>query len=158
MKESLPGQKARGANNLNADLQMVMKLNRHFFPIAFLFLAAPALAQTPAPDWSKPTPVTITMTSYAYAPAIMDFRHGVVYRLHLVNASGKDHNFSAPEFFAAAQVAPGDKGKIDDGAIDVDGGQSVDVELVPGTPGAYNVQCTHFMHAMLGMTAKAIVR
>jgi uncharacterized cupredoxin-like copper-binding protein len=137
---------------------MVMTMKRVFLPLAFMAFALPALAQTPAPDWSKPTPITITMTSYAYAPSPMSFQHGVVYRLHIVNASGKSHNFSAPEFFAAAQVAPGDKDKLDDGAVDVDGGQSVDVELVPQTPGTYDVQCTHFMHAMLGMTAKAVVR
>jgi uncharacterized cupredoxin-like copper-binding protein len=137
---------------------MVTTMKRIFPAIAFLFLAAPALAQSPAPDWSKPTPITITMTSYAFAPSPMNFQHGVVYRLHLVNASGKGHDFSAPEFFNAAMIAPGNKSKIDDGSIDVDGGQSVDVELIPQTPGTYDVQCTHFMHAMLGMTAKAIVR
>ena len=102
--------------------------------------------------------MTITLSSYAFAPAQLNLQHGTVYRLHFVNSSSKGHNFSAPEFFAAAAIAPADKDKVDDGAVEVDSGKSVDVELIPGTPGSYKVECTHFMHAMLGMTGTLVVR
>jgi uncharacterized cupredoxin-like copper-binding protein len=107
--------------------------------------------------WSRSTQVTITLTSYQFAPAHIDLQHGKAYRLHLVNASGKGHNFSAPGLFAASTIAPQDRTKIDDGAVEVDSGSSVDVSLIPMSSGDYGVRCTHFLHAAFGMHANVTV-
>ena len=101
--------------------------------------------------------VSITMTSYQFAPAHIELQRGKTYRLHLVNASGKGHDFSAPALFASSTIAPADQAKIHDGAVEVDSGSSVDVALVPLTPGDYPVRCTHFLHATFGMRGDVIV-
>jgi uncharacterized cupredoxin-like copper-binding protein len=102
-------------------------------------------------DWSRSTPVTITLTSYQFAPAQIGLQHGKAYRLHLVNTSGKGHNFSAPGLFSSSTIAPADRTKIEDGAVEVDSGSSVDVSLVPMMSGDYAVRCTHFLHSTFGM-------
>jgi plastocyanin len=112
---------------------------------------APAMAQDAAP-------LTITLSSYAFAPATITLKSGTAYRLHFVNSASKGHNFSAPEFFAASTVAPADQSKITDGAVELDDGQSADITVTPNKPGTYNLECTHFMHSMFGMTGKIVVQ
>lgn len=101
--------------------------------------------------------VSITMTSYQFAPAHIELQRGKSYRLHLVNASGKGHDFSAPALFASSTIAPPDQAKIHDGAVEVDSGSSVDVALVPLVAGDYPLRCTHFLHATFGMRGDVVV-
>jgi plastocyanin len=54
--------------------------------------------------------------------------------------------------------APGAASKLDDGDIDLDRGDSVDVAFTPQTPGTYEMHCTHPFHAMLGMKGQIVVR
>jgi len=103
-------------------------------------------------------PMTITLTSYAFAPNAVMLKANTPVRLHLVNNATKSHNFSAPEFFAAATVAPADQSKVVKGEIEVDEGQTVDVTVTPTHAGTYDLKCTHFMHTMLGMTGKIVVQ
>jgi uncharacterized cupredoxin-like copper-binding protein len=125
---------------------------------AWVFALAVRPAEADETDvWSRSTPLPITLTSYEFAPAHINLQHGKAYRLHLVNTSGKGHDFSAPELFAASTIAPADRTKIDDGSVEVDSGSSVDISLVPATPGDYAVRCTHFLHAMFGMRATVTV-
>jgi uncharacterized cupredoxin-like copper-binding protein len=114
--------------------------------------AGAALAQDAAPQT-----VSVTLTSYAFTPNAIDLKANVPVKLHLINGAEKGHNFSAPEFFTASAVAPADQSKIDDGAVEVDGGQSVDVTVTPGKPGTYALTCTHFMHTTFGMTGTITV-
>jgi uncharacterized cupredoxin-like copper-binding protein len=84
---------------------------------------------------------------------------GETYRIHFVNNSGKGHDFSAREFFAASTMPPEDKAKLEDGdEVELDGGQSMDITLTPKHAGTFPVTCTHFMHAMLGMTGTIVVQ
>ena len=114
-------------------------------------LSVPSVRADEAVDWSRSTPVTITLSSYQFVPAQIGLQHGKAYRLHLVNTSGKGHNFSAPGLFSSSTIASADRAKIDDGAVEVDSGSSVDVSLVPMTTGDYAVKCTHFLHSTFGM-------
>jgi plastocyanin len=107
---------------------------------------------------SAPQEMTVTMTNYAYAPSAVVLKANVPVKLHLVNNASKGHDFSAPQFFAAATIAPADKSKVSDGSIDVDEGQSVDVTVTPNKAGTYPLKCTHFMHAMLGMSGQITVQ
>jgi plastocyanin len=95
-------------------------------------------------------PVEISLTDYAFTPAQISLKAGTTYRLHFINAGSKEHDFTAPEFFAAAQAAPDDQAKIKAGKITIDKGQQVDVTVTPAA-GLYKVSCTHFMHSMMGM-------
>jgi uncharacterized cupredoxin-like copper-binding protein len=135
-----------------------IKLLAFLVALATLIPAAATRAQMAAQtNWSSATPLTITLSSYEFAPAQLALQHGMPYRLHLVNAGGKGHNFSAPELFNASTVAPADQKKIEHGAVEVDGGSSVDIEFVPLSPGAYKIKCTHFLHETFGMHATATV-
>lgn len=94
--------------------------------------------------------INISLTDYAFAPAAIDLKAGVAYHLHFINGGSKDHDFTAPEFFIASQVAPEDQGKISRGKVSVDKGREVDVAIMPAR-GNYKFTCTHFMHNMMGM-------
>ncbi len=55
-------------------------------------------------------------------------------------------------------VAPEDRAKITNGGVDVGGGESVDVRLVPNRTGSFKVHCSHFMHSTFGMTGTITVQ
>ena len=74
------------------------------FAIALLSPVGGAWAQTP-------TPITVTLTDYAFTPSALDMKEGISYQMHFINNGSKDHSFSAPGFFAASQVAPEDMAK-----------------------------------------------
>ena len=118
--------------------------------VAALFLVTGANAQTA---------ITVSMTNYAFTPNVLTLKAGETYRIHFSNDSGKGHDFTAREFFQVSTVAQPDKGKLEDGEeVELDDGQSVDITLTPNKPGTYPVSCTHFMHAMMGMTGKIVVQ
>ena len=116
---------------------------------AVLVLAAAAVL--PALGAMAQTPVSITLSNYSFGPSSIQLQAGTTYTLHFVNNGSKDHNFSAPEFFAASQIAPGDAPKVEKGLVDLSSGQSVDITVTPGRAGSFAVECTHFMHKMMGM-------
>lgn len=126
-------------------------------PRSLLGLAAGlALAASTAAAPAAPAPAaraTITMTSYRYTPSPIYLAGGVPVRLVIVNTAGKAHDFSAREFFASARLL---SGRVRGGKVDVPGGGSAVVDLVPAR-GTYRVHCTKFGHTMLGMTATIVV-
>ena len=77
-------------------------------------------------------------------------RAGQPVALVLANLASGGHDFSAPEFFAAARVDPADAALVKDGEVDVPSKSTVTVHLVPAA-GTYKLTCTHTMHAMFGM-------
>jgi len=95
--------------------------------------------------------INISLTNYAFTPGALNLKTGTTYHLHFINSGSKDHNFSAPEFFAASAVAPEDEAKVKKGLVSLESGQSVDVTVTPSRAGTYPVECTHFMHKMMGM-------
>ena len=111
--------------------------------IAPLF-ASLALAQTAQP-------INVSLADYAFTPSALNLTVGVTYHLHLTNSGTKNHNFSAPQFFAASQIAADDQAKIKDGGVAIDSGQAVDIDITPSQAGSYALTCTHFMHNMMGM-------
>ena len=122
------------------------------FATALATLATPALAQ-------NAQTINVAMTNYAYTPATLNLHSGTEYKLVFANNSTKSHNFVAPELFAAGTVAPEDKAKVSaKGEVEVDEGQTVAVDFTPSKPGTYPFQCSHFMHAMLGMKGTAVVQ
>ena len=103
-------------------------------------------------------PINIFLTNYAFAPNTLNLKVGTTYRLHLSNDGSKGHNFNAPEFFAASQIAPVDMSKIENGSVELDDGQSIDVTITPSRAGTYAFDCSHFLHSMLGMHGKIAVQ
>src|SRR4249920_1817576 len=85
---------------------------------------SPALAQ-------NGETITISLTDYAFTPASLALKAGTAYRLHFTNAGSKDHDFTAPGFFAASQVAADDQDKVKRGTVAVDKGQEIEVVVTP---------------------------
>ena len=112
--------------------------------------AGGAAAQTAA--------INISLTSYAFTPGTITLVAATTYRLHLSNDASRAHSFSAPEFFAASQIAPADQGKVEDGKVELDGGEAIDLTVTPTRAGTYSLDCSHFMHSLLGMHGKIVVQ
>lgn len=126
--------------------------------LALILFAAPAGAQT-APDWSKAQTVTINLSNFAFAPSTLNLRAGQPYHLVFTSGVSRDHDFSAQELFGSGIVADADKSKIsEDGEVDIDGGETVTVDFMPQKRGTYRFECTHFLHALMGMHGQAIVQ
>jgi uncharacterized cupredoxin-like copper-binding protein len=106
-------------------------------------------------DWSHARPVNVLMVDDKFIPDRLTFRHGMPYQLHLEN-HGKDlHEFTAPEFLAAAIVR--NPATLSNGGQEIvlQPGTSVDVDLVPIRPGAYRLTCAD--HDWDGMTGEITV-
>ena len=119
--------------------------------LATMLVAAPlAAAAQPAGQT-----VDVRLTSFDFTPSELHLRAGQAVVLRLTNASGGGHNFSAPQFFAAAQVAAG-QNVIRNGTIEVPSHQTVSVRLTPQR-GDYRLRCTHTLHTTFGMRGRIIV-
>jgi plastocyanin len=115
--------------------------------LLLLCLAAPAVAQAPAPT------VDVQLSSFAFAPRTIRLRANVPTTLRLTNTGRGGHNFSAPEFFAAAQPAGA---TLCEGSIEVPSRQTVEVRIVPRR-GTYRLRCTHSLHTTFGMRGEIVV-
>ena len=133
-------------------------MRRAIIPLLFpaLFIAAPGAPQTP--DWSQAKSITIELSSFKFTPSSEALQRGTVYRFHFVNTSSGGHDFVAREFFAGSMIAPEDRAKITNGGVDVEGGGSVDVRLIPNRAGSFKVHCSHFLHSSFGMTGTITVQ
>jgi plastocyanin len=94
--------------------------------------------------------ITVRLSSFAFDPAHLRLRAGLPIRLRLVNDSGGGHDFSAPAFFAASTMLP-DSSAPSDGDVAVGAHQTVEIGLVPRSPGTFHLECTHFLHSFFGM-------
>ena len=121
-------------------------------PLLALAAIAPVAAQAP-----RPAVVSVTMENFKFEPNAVQLRAGVPTLLHLVNNAGGGHNFTAPQFFAAARVAPASQSLIHDGKVEVAKHSAVDIELTPAA-GQYPLKCSHTLHAAFGMTGSIVVR
>jgi uncharacterized cupredoxin-like copper-binding protein len=119
-------------------------------------LLAPMLALAmiaPAPAAAPTATATITLTSYRFTPGPIYLAGGVPVRLILVNSGGKNHDFTAREFFRASRILAG---RVSGGEVTVGAGQTKIVDLIPAR-GTYKVHCGKFGHSMLGMSTTIIV-
>ena len=114
--------------------------------------AASAIAQAP-----QPATVTVTMQNFKFDPSAIQLRAGAPTILHLVNTAGGGHSFSAPQFFAAAKVAPASRVLVRDGTVQVPKHSAIDIALTPAA-GQYPLKCTHTLHAAFGMKGTIVVR
>jgi plastocyanin len=124
-----------------------------------LLALAIALVPAAAAAGSAPQPaaVTVTMENFKFDPNAIELRSGVPTILHLVNDAGGGHSFSAPQFFAAAKLAPASQPLVHNGTVEVPKHSAVDVTLTP-TAGQYPLKCSHILHAAFGMKGTITVR
>ena len=133
----------------------------------FVMLALGACATHPATpdplataaastDWSAAQTVTVKMTDFAYSPKQVTLPSGQPVRLILVNNGTDLHDFSSPGFFAAASYRPG--GTMPRGGkVAVEKDKTAEIDLVPGAPGQFPLECTEFLHTLFGMTGTITV-
>ncbi len=95
--------------------------------------------------------VTVTLANFDFTPAMLRLRAGKPYVLRIENQASGGHDFTAPEFFAASAVLAADAPRLKQGKLEVPGGTTATVHLVPAK-GSYKLVCTHFGHAALGMS------
>ena len=125
--------------------------------LALTLAALPASAAA-QPAGGTPQVVTVRLSNFDFDPSQIVLEHGRDYVLHLVSMVGGGHNFDAPQFFAAARVAPEDRAKLSHGAVEVHGREAVDIHLTAPAAGSYPLHCSHFGHALLGMRGRITVR
>ena len=118
----------------------------------FAAIAALSLALG-APVTAQPAGQTIVMWSFGFSPKPLLLAAGRPVTLTFVNRSGSSHDFVAGAFFANSQILSGD---VMGGMVDLRGGETKTVRLIPRA-GTYRAHCSHFMHAMFGMTDQIIV-
>jgi plastocyanin len=116
---------------------------------AVLVSFAAAVPAQPAPPVQ-----TVNLVSYAYAPTPIRLRAGQPVTLLFVNRSSKSHDFTARSFFRSARILAG---RVGEGEVELRGGQSASVTLIP-TPGRYSVHCSHPFHTMFGMRSTILVQ
>lgn len=121
--------------------------------LPFLVLAAFAM---PASAQTAPRVVEVDLASFSFTPSTIQLDAGEPIVLKLVNAGRGGHNFSAPEFFAAARLAPG-QSAIANGTVEVPSRQTIEVRLTPAR-GRYGLRCTHSLHTAFGMRGEIEVR
>jgi len=101
--------------------------------------------------------IDVTLSNFSFAPNMLRLQRNMPYTLHLMNSASGGHSFSAPELFAAAQIAPEDSSKVANGRIEIPAGQAIDIHLTPMNAGTYQIVCTHFLHQTFGMHGTAII-
>lgn len=120
-------------------------------------IACCAASHTPAAaQFEGAAEQRVELSSFGFAPRELHLHAGQPYTLVLTNTASGGHDFSAPEFFAAARVQPGDAALIEDGEIEVPARSTRTVHLIPAA-GSYKLTCTHTAHALLGMKGRIIV-
>jgi plastocyanin len=125
---------------------------------ALLAVLAAAIGPAQAQDqWAGATVVPVRLSSFDFDPHQIVLPAGRPVVLRLQNVSGGGHNFASRDFFRAARVRPADQAKVADGAVEVRGGTTVDIALVPAA-GQYRLRCTHTFHTALGMSGSITVR
>jgi plastocyanin len=125
--------------------------------IAYASVIALSALSTP-PSEAQPNParvsddetITIQLSNFDFTPEHLRLKAGVPVRLRLANVSGGGHDFSAPAFFAASGF-PAGVAAPPDGTVPVGSHQTVEITVVPRTPGVYHLECTHFLHSLFGM-------
>ena len=117
-------------------------------------LAAAAMAAGPAAAQPTPPVQTVMLYSYGYAPQVLYLAAGRPVTLQFVNRSRNGHDFTARQFFRSSRIVAG---RADGGEVELRGGQSASVTLIPAR-GRYPVHCSHTFHKMFGMQGKIVVR
>jgi uncharacterized cupredoxin-like copper-binding protein len=118
--------------------------------------ATSALAEHHLASEAEAETIAITLDNFSFAPKDIQLEAGKTYALEFSNV-GFPHDFSAPDFFAAAEIAEEDAGKVADGVVDVPPGTTVTILIVAPAAGSYDALCGRPGHADLGMTGSITV-
>lgn len=107
-------------------------------------------------DFDKAEMVEVTLSNFEFSPETIRLQAGAPCALVLINAASGGHDFTAPEFFAAASIMAEDADEVATGQVELAGGATVTIHLVP-VAGQYPLVCTHLGHAAFGMKGTIVV-
>lgn len=106
-----------------------------------------------APVAAQPAGQTIDVRSFSFSPVPIRLAAGKPVTLTFVNSSGSGHDFTAKDFFAQSAISAG---SAPGGKIALKGHETKTITLVPKA-GTYEVHCSHFLHASMGMHDQIVV-
>ena len=93
----------------------------------------------------------MTAGEYEFSPKRLTFKRGVAYRLRIDNRGSEMHEFTAPEFFKAAEIRDLSVLNADQTEVEVPPGKAKDLEFVPQKAGRYPLRCSdHDWAGMMG--------
>lgn len=116
-------------------------------------VAASLMLALNAPTAAQPAAQTVQLYSFGYTPKAIHLAAGRPVTINFVNTAGAGHNFSAPSFFAAANVT---SGSAPNGVVELGAHQSRAITLTPHA-GSYMFRCTHTFHKQFGMSGQILV-
>jgi uncharacterized cupredoxin-like copper-binding protein len=105
-------------------------------------------------DWSSAQRVDLEMVDYEFVPKEVRLRRGLPYRLHLVNAGGDAHDFTAADFFASVQLRDDDANERRT-SVFLEPGQTTDIYFMARKAASFAARCAD--HDWAGMTATIII-
>jgi uncharacterized cupredoxin-like copper-binding protein len=120
-----------------------------FCLLLILFCASPNAAP-------QPVEVDVVMVDYKFIPDHLTFEHGVLYRLHLENHGKETHEFTAPTFFATADIQNREVLSNEGTEILLQPGDSKYILLTPRRTGTFDLTCAD--HDWFGMVGGITVK
>lgn len=115
-------------------------------------LCGAAIAGSAAP---QTVTLNVDLIDDRFVPDHLVFHAGVHYRLHLANRGKHLHEFTAPAFFAGAEVDNPDALNRERTEVVLQPGEDKDVFLTAPRPGSYDLRCAD--HDWEGMVGTIIV-
>jgi uncharacterized cupredoxin-like copper-binding protein len=104
----------------------------------------------------SPPQVKVVMLDYRFIPDHLTFEQNVRYRLHLENHGKETHEFTAPTFFASADIDNPGVLNPERSEILMQPGDVKDLYLTPRHPGTYDLRCAD--HDWAGMVGGITVK
>jgi plastocyanin len=131
----------------------------HLIALAACALLPLSATHSSAQHAAQPVPVrvNIVLANFSFTPSAIQLHAGKQVTLHFDNQGSGGHDFTAPEFFKAANMDAATRAKLGKkGTVSLGKGQATDVTLTPKA-GTYKAKCSHFLHAGFGMTGTVTV-
>lgn len=98
-----------------------------------------------------PVKIDIIMVDYEFRPDYVTFERGVHYQLHLENHGKETHEFTAPVFFATADIDNPEVLNREHTEVLMQPGDKKDLFFTPTKPGKYDLRCAdHDWYGMVG--------
>jgi uncharacterized cupredoxin-like copper-binding protein len=107
---------------------------------------------------STPTVIPIALTDFRFVPNSVSLEAHTSYVLRLANTGSSDHDLVAPEFFTSVAISADSMKRVHMGRVVLRAGETVDIEVTTGDTGTFQMRCTYFGHALMGMTGRLEVR
>lgn len=101
-------------------------------------------------------PINISLTNFSFSPTALQLHAGQPILLRIANDSSISHDFTAPDFFLAADMPVADRQRIAAGKVSLKPRESVILRLIPKS-GRYRIKCSHPFHKILGMSGRITV-